>query len=195
MTPITIDSDSTRPKPRKSMRSNGFWLSWSTEPTRRLTSENTPIPDRIIHRTATMTTPAIPRATEIRNDIFIADHGSTRETVSFTRRLRAAAAGPPAVPAPAGRPCVGVGLAAPWTPWSGRGPGPWGRADVLVGRAVLTRYLRGRRSRWSRSSRRPQAPRRPRPADQSPPTVRHRGPRRPHRHSRVPRRRRARGYE
>ncbi|GAA2736713.1 hypothetical protein GCM10009867_21930 [Pedococcus aerophilus] len=50
------------------------------------------MPERIIHSTATMTTPAMPRATEMRNDIFIADHGSTRETVSLTRRARAAVA-------------------------------------------------------------------------------------------------------
>ena len=44
------------------------------------------MPSRTIHSTATMTTPAMPSATEIRNDIFITDHGSTRETVSLTRR-------------------------------------------------------------------------------------------------------------
>ena len=56
---------------------------WPTTP---LTWSKTPMPARIIHSTATMTTPAMPRATDSRNDIFIADHGSTRETVSRTRR-------------------------------------------------------------------------------------------------------------
>ena len=39
-----------------------------------------------------MATPAMPRATEIRNDIFITDHGSTRETVSLTRAGRSSPA-------------------------------------------------------------------------------------------------------
>jgi hypothetical protein len=46
----------------------------------------------------------------MRNDIFIADHGSTRETVSFTRRARAALAAVAAAPDRAGVP----GRAAPW---------------------------------------------------------------------------------
>src|SRR5689334_1527096 len=142
MTPMTIDSDSTRPKPRKSMMSNGFSESLMIVPTRRLTSLKTPIPLRIIHSTATMTTPAMPSATEMRNDIFIADHGSTRETVSLTRRARAAWA---AVVAPAGR--APAGRAPPWDrDWvglTGAAP-PWGRADLLVWPAVLTRYLQWR---------------------------------------------------
>src|SRR6476661_6912083 len=110
MTPTTIDRDSTRPKPRKSVMSNGFCESLMIVPTRRLTSLKTPMPDRIIHSTATMTTPAMPRATEMRNDIFIADQGSTRETVSLTRRARAAAA---ADWGPAGRPGAAAGREAP----------------------------------------------------------------------------------
>src|SRR6476659_4223731 len=56
------------------------WSIWS----------KTPIPDRIDQSTATMTTIAMPRATDSRTDIFMTDHGSTRETVSFTRRPLAA---------------------------------------------------------------------------------------------------------
>src|SRR6476646_9095547 len=77
------------------MMSNGLFWSLKIVPTILLTCENTPIPDRIIHSTATMTTPAMPSATEIKNDIFMADHGSTRETVSLTRRARATPAADP----------------------------------------------------------------------------------------------------
>jgi hypothetical protein len=85
----------------------------------------------------------MPRATEMRNDIFIADHGSTRETVSLTRRARAAAA---AVWAPAGRvaPPAGRVLGFDEVAWLGLtfgAPPPCGRADLLVWPAVLTRYL------------------------------------------------------
>src|SRR6476660_9795431 len=71
----------------------------------RLTSAKTPMPDRISHRTAMSTTPAMPTATDSRNDIFMTDHGSTRETVSLTRRAAAGRGAPPvAAPvAPAGR--------------------------------------------------------------------------------------------
>src|SRR6476659_4177498 len=70
----------------------------------RLTSAKTPMPDRISHRTAISTTLAMPTATESRNDIFMTDHGSTRETVSLTRRAAAGRGAPvPVAVAPAGR--------------------------------------------------------------------------------------------
>jgi hypothetical protein len=50
------------------------------------------------------TTPAIPTATDSRNDIFMTDQGSTRETVSLTRRAAAGRGAPvPVAGAPAGR--------------------------------------------------------------------------------------------
>src|SRR5688572_20597184 len=77
----------------------------------------TPMPARIVHSTKTMTTPAMPSATDSRNEIFIADHGSTRETVSRTRRAdagRAAGRGAPVLAvAPSSRPDAGrLGAAA-----------------------------------------------------------------------------------
>src|SRR4051794_29150793 len=120
----------------------------STELTVRSMSEKTPMPLSTSHSTATMATPAMPRATEMRNDIFITDHGSARETVSLTRRgpviagRAAPAAVPPAAEAPAGTGWVApaAGLSAP-----GRGPVPsapaWGRDGAPVLPAVLTRYL------------------------------------------------------
>src|SRR6185436_20987491 len=69
------------------MRSNRApLLVLRTSSTVRLMSANTPMPERIVHNTVIMTTPAIPRATDSRNDSFMTDHGSTRETLSLTRR-------------------------------------------------------------------------------------------------------------
>src|ERR671911_1611534 len=86
MTPMTIASETTRPRPMKSMMSKRWSPSWTTWPTIPLIWSKTPMPARIVHSTKTMTTPAIPKATESRNETFIADHGSTRETVRRTRR-------------------------------------------------------------------------------------------------------------
>src|SRR4051812_18509382 len=118
----------------------------STELTVRSMSEKTPMPLSTSQSTATMATPAMPRATEIRNDIFITDHGSARETVSLTRRGPVIAGlAAPAGLAPAGPAPVGTGCVAP----SGRplppAPAPsapdWGRDGAPVLPAVLTRYL------------------------------------------------------
>src|SRR6185436_15258144 len=95
------------------MRSNRApLLVLRTSSTVRLMSANTPMPERIVHNTVIMTTPAIPRATDSRNDSFMTDHGSTRETLSLTRRGPVGAGAPtpaafpgaaPAAVAPGGR--------------------------------------------------------------------------------------------
>src|SRR5450631_612011 len=69
------------------MRSNFAPLVvFRTLSTVRFMSAKTPMLDKMSHRAATMTTPAMPTATDSRNDSFIAVHGSTRETLSLTRR-------------------------------------------------------------------------------------------------------------
>src|SRR5580765_1076540 len=145
-TAMTIESDTTRPKPTKSLIDTGLvvapartWLImlsiWS----------KTPMPARIVHSTATMTTIAMPRATDSRNDIFIADQGSIRLTVSLTRRPRLtvtwAGRAAPAVPeAPvAATPDVGTGRVV-----AADGlvdPADAARAVIPVSPVVLTRYL------------------------------------------------------
>src|SRR5665647_739016 len=99
-----------------------------TSSTVRLMSEKTPMLDRIIHSTATMTTQAMPTATDSRKDIFMTDHGSTRDTVSLTRRgaTRRLPAGVPVAPTGA----------------SGRRE-PSVRTGVPVSPAMLTRCLLG----------------------------------------------------
>src|SRR2546430_16694165 len=67
------------------MRLKLFAVPWMSAIVR-FSDENTPMPSRIIHSTATMTTNAMPIATLTRNDIFMTDHGSTRATVRRTRR-------------------------------------------------------------------------------------------------------------
>ena len=52
----------------KSMMSKRCWPSCTISPTMPLIWSKTPIPARIVHSTKTMTTPAMPRATESRND-------------------------------------------------------------------------------------------------------------------------------
>src|SRR5450631_2959160 len=74
---------------------------FSTASTVRFMSANTPMPDRIVHSAAIMTTPAIPTETDSRNDSFMADHGSTRETLSLTRRGAAEASPAGVTPPPA----------------------------------------------------------------------------------------------
>src|SRR5680860_199264 len=101
-------------------------LEFSTSSTVRLMSANTPMPDRIIHRAATMTTPAMPTATDSRNDSFITDQGSTRETLSLTRRGAAERAAS----------CLDMSPAASAV----RGE-PSARREVLLWPAVVTRYL------------------------------------------------------
>src|ERR1017187_590868 len=76
-------------------------VEFSTVSTVRFMSANTPMPDRIVHSATIMTTPAMPTETDSRNDSFIADHGSTRETLSLTRRGAANCSPPGATPAPA----------------------------------------------------------------------------------------------
>src|SRR5450756_485256 len=92
----------------------------------RLMSVNTPMPDKISHSATIMTTPAMPTATDNRNDSFITDHGSTRETLSLTRR-GAAGRSPPGITAP-------LALRA-----DAGEPSP--RTAVPVWPTVLTRYL------------------------------------------------------
>src|SRR5450756_1634324 len=99
-----------------------------TSSTVRLMSEKTPMLDRIIHNIATMTTQATPTATDSRNDIFMTDHGSTRETVSLTRRGATRRLAP------------GVPIGPPGA--SGRRE-PSVRTEVPVSPAVLTRCLLG----------------------------------------------------
>src|SRR5450631_213931 len=100
-----------------------------TPSTVRFMSVKTPMLDRISHRAATMTTAAMPTATDNRNDSFITVHGSTRETLSLT--LRGAKGRSP--PGRVGAPPV----------WTGSGE-PSARTAVPVGPTVLTRYLLSR---------------------------------------------------
>src|SRR5665648_342426 len=87
------------------MRSNFTpLLVFRTVSTVRLMSANTPMLDRIIHSPTIMTTPAMPTATDNRNDSFITDHGSTRETLSLTRRGAAGRSLPGIIAPPAARP-------------------------------------------------------------------------------------------
>src|SRR5476649_2224132 len=109
------------------MRSNlAPLLLLRTSSTVRLMSANTPMLDRIIHSAVIMTTPAMPMATDNRNDIFMTDQGSTRETVSLTRRGAARR--------------LGAGVAAP--PGAGLGRCvPSARSEVPLSPTVLTRCL------------------------------------------------------
>src|SRR3954452_10153384 len=105
MTPITTDRDITRGIAMKSIRVKSLLDPWMSEMVR-LTELKTPMPSRISQSTATITTNAMPIATLTRNEIFMTDHGSTRATVSRTRRPVGAGA--------AGRGAGAAFLAAGW---------------------------------------------------------------------------------
>ena len=140
------------------MMSNRCWPSWTTWPMIPLIWSKTPMPARIVHSTKTMTTPAMPRATESRNEIFIADHGSTRETVSRTRGRMPGArrVGRGGLVLSHG---VGVGGGRAGAP---RPPGPWASGGLRGGAVhrhggrrrgadpVSVRAMRGRAGRCPR---------------------------------------------
>ncbi|GAB3441499.1 hypothetical protein GCM10027517_17620 [Phycicoccus ginsengisoli] len=65
----------------------------------------------------------MPSATEMRNDIFIADHGSIRLTVSFTRRWRTP--GTPPTGRAWGLPGWEIGRVAVDVPGPVEPPAPW----------------------------------------------------------------------
>src|SRR5450631_24856 len=122
------------------MRSNLLPLVvFRTLSTVRFMSVKTPMLDRIIHNAATITSATIPTATENRNDSFMTVHGSTRETLSLTRR----GARGRALPGRVGEPPVLTG--------SGE---PSARTAVPVGPTALTRYLLSRRPQCHRQRRR-----------------------------------------
>ena len=86
---MTMDSESTRPRPMKSVMSK-VWLTvlhdLADDAVDLVEAPHTgqERPQHEDHESA-----GDARATESRNEIFIADHGSTRETVRRTRRADA----------------------------------------------------------------------------------------------------------
>src|SRR4051794_39770024 len=96
-TAMTVDSETTRPRPIHWLMSN-LLLALPMLRSSLLTVAKTPIASRTLHNTTDAVTRTTPSATDSRNDSLRTDHGSTRATVS--RTLRGAFTGRPPVVGP-----------------------------------------------------------------------------------------------